>query len=147
MRGGRRRREERGRGGRRSREKGVEEGGMKSKRKAITLMYYIMLPCVTRCYLERLGSVIASSNGVGCSKDRCACIECCLDARLGDGDSLLFHGLVDGRLVMLVHLVKLIDTAHTLGEGGPERGEGEGEGEGGRYNIKLYRAGLLQGAW
>ena len=84
-----------------------------------------MLSCVTRCYLERLGSVIASSNRVGCSKDRCACIECCLDARLGDGDGLLFHGLVDGRLVMLLHLIKLINTTHTL------EGEGEGGGEGG----------------
>ena len=88
----------------------------------------VMLPCVTRCYLERLCSVIASSNGVGCSKDRCACVECCLDACLGDGDGLLFHGLVDGRLVVLFHLVKLINTTHTLGGG--EKGEGEGEERG-----------------
>ena len=54
------------------------------------------------------------------SKDRCACVECCLDACLCDGDGLLFHGLMDGCLVMLVHLIKLVNTSHTL--------EGEGEG-------------------
>mmetsp|Transcript_47990 Transcript_47990/g.117712 ORF Transcript_47990/g.117712 Transcript_47990/m.117712 type:complete len:337 (-) Transcript_47990:680-1690(-) len=31
--------------------------------------------------------------------------------RLGDGDRLLFHRLVDGRAVLLVHLVELIDQA------------------------------------
>ena len=59
----------------------------------------------------------------------------------------MFHGLVDGRLVVLVHLVKLIDTTHTLREGGGvgERGRwGEGEvgrgggGERGRWGVDRY---------
>ena len=36
---------------------------------------------------------------------------------LGDGYGLLFHGFVDGCLVKLVHVIKLINTTHTLGEG------------------------------
>ncbi len=36
------------------------------------------------------------------------------DAGLGDGDGLLLHGLVDGRAVLVVHLVKLVDQAHAL---------------------------------
>ena len=35
-----------------------------------------------------------------------------LDAGLGDGDGLLLHGLVDGHLVLHVHLVELVDAAH-----------------------------------
>lgn len=38
-----------------------------------------------------------------------------LDSRLGDADGLLLHGFVDGYLVLEVHLVKLVNAAHTLG--------------------------------
>lgn len=45
------------------------------------------------------------------------CSACCyLDSSLGDADGLLFHGFVDGHLVLQVHLVKLINAAHTLEE-------------------------------
>ena len=37
-----------------------------------------------------------------------------LDAGLGDGDGLLLHGLVDGHLVLHVHLVKLVDAADAV---------------------------------
>lgn len=37
-----------------------------------------------------------------------------LDASLGDGDGLLLHGLMDGHLVLLVHLVKLVDAADAV---------------------------------
>lgn len=37
-----------------------------------------------------------------------------LDSSLGDADGLLLHGFVDGHLIFNVHLVKLVDAAHTL---------------------------------
>lgn len=36
-----------------------------------------------------------------------------MDASLGDGDSLLFHGLVDSDTVVLAHLIELIDADQT----------------------------------
>lgn len=37
-----------------------------------------------------------------------------LDSSLGDADGLLLHGFVDGHLIFNVHLVELVDAAHTL---------------------------------
>ena len=37
-----------------------------------------------------------------------------LDAGLGDGNGLLLHGLVDGDLVLHIHLVKLVDAADAV---------------------------------
>lgn len=37
-----------------------------------------------------------------------------LDPSFGDGDGLLLHGLMDGYLIPRLHLVKLINAAHTL---------------------------------
>lgn len=34
------------------------------------------------------------------------------DASLRDGNGLLFHGLVDGGAVLIVHLVELVDQTH-----------------------------------
>ncbi|KAH3703434.1 hypothetical protein DPMN_078470 [Dreissena polymorpha] len=36
------------------------------------------------------------------------------DPSLGDGDGLLFHGLMDSHLVLGVHLVKLINAADAI---------------------------------
>ena len=73
-----------------------------------------IFPAAVLLYLERLGSVVATRDGVGSSQDGCASVECGLDASLGDGDGLLLHGFVDGHLIPHVHLVKLIDAAHAL---------------------------------
>ena len=64
--------------------------------------------------LQRLVPLVAPADGVGRSEDGRAGVQGGLDARLGDGDGLLFHGLVDGHLVLGVHLVELINTADTL---------------------------------
>lgn len=37
-----------------------------------------------------------------------------LDSSFGDANGLLLHSFMDGHLVFEVHLVKLIDAAHTL---------------------------------
>ena len=42
------------------------------------------------------------------------CLKRCDDSSLGDGDALLFHGLVDACSVLVVHLVKLVDKTDTL---------------------------------
>lgn len=42
------------------------------------------------------------------------CWLCYLDSSLGDADGLLLHGFMNGHLVLQVHLVKLVNTAHTL---------------------------------
>ena len=64
--------------------------------------------------LERLVPLVAPADGVGRGEDGRAGVQGGLDARLGDGDGLLFHGFVDGHLVLGVHLIKLINTADTL---------------------------------
>lgn len=42
------------------------------------------------------------------------CLLAHLNAGLGNGDGLLLHSLVDGHLILLVHLVKLINAADAL---------------------------------
>ena len=48
--------------------------------------------------LERLGAVIAASQRIGCSKNGCPRIQCCLNSSFSNRDRLLLHGLVDGDL-------------------------------------------------
>ncbi|KAF3858565.1 hypothetical protein F7725_011766 [Dissostichus mawsoni] len=64
--------------------------------------------------LQTLAAVVAPAHRVGCSQDGGASQY--LDSGLGDADGLLLHGLMDGHLVLKVHLVKLINAAHTLEE-------------------------------
>ena len=96
-------------------------------------------------HLERLGAVVASPNGVSGCQDGGPGVEGGLDPGLGDGDGLLLHSLVDGHLVTLVHLVKLVNAAHTLDGGEGEGGRGGGEGGrreegGGRVCVHTYVA-------
>eukprot|EP00976_Prorocentrum_cordatum_P062343 1176689-Prorocentrum_minimum.AAC.2 len=49
---------------------------------------------------------------VGGSHDGGARVEHSGDARLGNGDGLLLHGLVDGHAVLRTHLVELVDAHH-----------------------------------
>lgn len=42
------------------------------------------------------------------------CVQSGVDAGLGDGDGLLFHGFVDGGLVFGVHLVEFVDAADAV---------------------------------
>lgn len=48
--------------------------------------------------------VVATTDRVGSSDDSTACLERGDDASLGDGDALLFHGLMDTGPVCIVHL-------------------------------------------
>lgn len=48
--------------------------------------------------------IITTTDRVGSSDDSTACLERGDDASLGDGDALLFHGLVDTGPVCIVHL-------------------------------------------
>ncbi len=59
-------------------------------------------------------SIVSATDRVGSRQDRCARIQGCFDACLGDRDCLLFHGFVNGNLVTHVHLVELVDAADTL---------------------------------
>ena len=58
--------------------------------------------------------VVIASDWIGSGDDRTPGIESRDDACFGDGDGLLFHGLVDGGPVLLGHLVELIDQADSL---------------------------------
>mmetsp|Transcript_87559 Transcript_87559/g.283480 ORF Transcript_87559/g.283480 Transcript_87559/m.283480 type:complete len:505 (-) Transcript_87559:852-2366(-) len=53
--------------------------------------------------------VVPPLGGVGHRNDGTPRLQCGDDAGLGDGDRLLFHGLMDGRAVLVVHLVELVD--------------------------------------
>lgn len=55
--------------------------------------------------------VVPAVEGIGRSKDRGSGVEGGGDARLGDGDCLLLHNLVDGCPVELIHFVELVNAA------------------------------------
>ena len=57
-----------------------------------------------------LEGVIPPINGVGGGQDGAAGVEPGVDTGFGDGDTALFHDLVDGRPVHVRHLVELVDT-------------------------------------
>ena len=63
---------------------------------------------------ETEGLVVDALEWVGRSNDSAPGLQLGNDARLGDGDSLLFHGFVDGSAVVVVHFVELIDQADAL---------------------------------
>jgi len=66
---------------------------------------------------ERFGFIISPSNGIRRSEDGGSCVEGRLDASLGNGDGLLFHGFMDGNLIPWVHFIKFVDATNTLKEG------------------------------
>lgn len=72
--------------------------------------------CSRKLYvlLQAAAGIIAPIGRVGSSQDGAAGIECGKNARLGDGDGLLFHDFMDGCAISLSHLVKLINAAHAL---------------------------------
>ena len=55
--------------------------------------------------------VLPAVEGVCGSEDRCPGIERGCDSCFGDGDGLLFHDFMDGRAIVFVHFVKLINAA------------------------------------
>lgn len=57
----------------------------------------------------RLEVVVAAEDGVRGREDGGARVEDGGDARFGDGDGLLLHGLMDGDAVLVAHLVELVD--------------------------------------
>ena len=63
---------------------------------------------------KRDGAVVAAAEGVGGCDNRAAGLQRCDDAGFGDGNSLLFHGFVDGGAVLVVHLVEFVDQACAL---------------------------------
>eukprot|EP00354_Favella_ehrenbergii_P002548 CAMPEP_0170463488 /NCGR_PEP_ID=MMETSP0123-20130129/8581_1 /TAXON_ID=182087 /ORGANISM="Favella ehrenbergii, Strain Fehren 1" /LENGTH=127 /DNA_ID=CAMNT_0010728933 /DNA_START=891 /DNA_END=1274 /DNA_ORIENTATION=+ len=87
---------------------------------------------------ERLRAVVAASYGVRRGQDRGASIEGGVDASLGNRDGLLLHGLVNGHLVLHVHLIELVDTADTV-VGEHERTSFDAELA--RLEVLAYRGG------
>lgn len=63
---------------------------------------------------RRFARVVATIDRVSGGQDRGTRVESGCDTGLGDGDSLLFHDLVNCCPVRLVHLVELIDTTDTV---------------------------------
>ena len=60
---------------------------------------------------ERPGGVVPPPDRVRGRHDGAPRLQRRHDARLGDGDGLLLHRLVDGHAVLVVHLVELVDEA------------------------------------
>ncbi|KAJ7778395.1 hypothetical protein B0H16DRAFT_1846620 [Mycena metata] len=58
---------------------------------------------------QRLPPVVPPANGVRRRQDERARIERSVNARLGDGNGLLLHRLVDRNLVRNIHLVEFVD--------------------------------------
>ena len=63
--------------------------------------------------LNAPAAVVLTIDGVGGGQNRAPGIETGVDASLGNGDSLLLHGLVDSDTVVLAHLVELINADQT----------------------------------
>ncbi len=63
---------------------------------------------------ERLAAIVLAVDRVGGGQDARASVQRGANARLGDADRLLFHGLVNGHLVLQVHLVELVDAADAV---------------------------------
>ena len=66
-------------------------------------------------FSHSLGAVVVAADGVGGGEDGCPGRQRVHDSRLGDGHSLLLHGLEE-RVVLRGHLVKLVDAADPLRE-------------------------------
>lgn len=64
--------------------------------------------------LKTAAGIISAVGRIGRSQDGASGIERGENPRLGDGDGLLLHNLMDGCAVSLGHLVKLINAAHAL---------------------------------
>ena len=60
-----------------------------------------------------LGAIVVAADGVGGGEDGCPGRQRVYDSRLGNGHSLLLHGLEE-RVVLRSHLVKLVDAADAL---------------------------------
>lgn len=60
-----------------------------------------------------MGRAVPAVEGIGSGKDGGTCVERGGDACFGDGDCLLFHDFMDGSSVVLVHLIELVDAAHS----------------------------------
>ena len=59
-------------------------------------------------FLGRLGWIISTIKRIGCSKNRCPCVEAGSDTCFRNRHRLLLHDFVDVGSVSLVHLVKLV---------------------------------------
>lgn len=57
-------------------------------------------------------STYSAIDGVGSCQDAAAGIESSMDAGLGDGDTALFHDLMDSSPIHIWHFVKLINADH-----------------------------------
>lgn len=62
-----------------------------------------------RSILQSMFQAYPSINRVGSCQHTTASIEFGMDSSLGNGDTPLFHHLVNGRSVNVGHLVKLVD--------------------------------------
>lgn len=60
---------------------------------------------------KRLFAIVPATDRVRSGKDGRACVECSVDARLGDRYGLLFHRFMNGNLVRDIHFVELVDGA------------------------------------
>mmetsp|Transcript_816 Transcript_816/g.1813 ORF Transcript_816/g.1813 Transcript_816/m.1813 type:complete len:317 (-) Transcript_816:1085-2035(-) len=63
---------------------------------------------------ECLLRVVPALHRVGHSNDGASRMQCGHDASLRNRDGLLLHGLMDGRPVLVVHLVELVDEADAI---------------------------------
>ena len=63
---------------------------------------------------QRLSPIVPTTQRVCCSQDRGARIKSGVNASFGNRDGLLLHSLVNGNLVLDIHLVELIDAADAM---------------------------------
>lgn len=62
--------------------------------------------------MDALLAVVSAVERIGSCQNRSPSVQGGSDARLGNGDSLLFHDLVNSGPVILTHLVEFINAAH-----------------------------------
>ena len=67
--------------------------------------------CHRNVSTKRLFAIIPAANGVRSCKYGRPCVECGVDARLGDRYGLLFHSFMNGNLIRDIHFVEFINGA------------------------------------
>ena len=63
---------------------------------------------------DNLPRVVSSTDGIGSCDDGATSFQSCDNSGFRYGDGLLFHGLVNGRAVAVIHLVELVNQADAL---------------------------------
>src|ERR1700753_2066036 len=65
--------------------------------------------CQLNILREWYGAIVSSANGICSRNNSTSSVKSCHNSSLADGNSLLFHSLMNRCSILIIHLVKLVD--------------------------------------